>query len=157
MTREVIVGLTANLESRGLRRVEYVDRGLPQEHPRASSTDDVQGIFSLLHELLGPIFDMKQFYDELPKILNEFTKKIDPELPFFYWTRANARFRNFALPSFNVPTGPVVLERLDRITISRRGDPGVFMSNRASLPQRGQLTVRAKFNREPIALPPMQH
>jgi hypothetical protein len=122
-----------------------------------SSTDDVEGFFSLLHELLGPIFDLKQFYDELPKILNEFTKRIDPELPFFYWTGANARFRNFALPSFNVPSGPDIMERLDRIIISRRGDPGVFVSNRASLPQRGQLTVRAKFHREPIALPPTQH
>lgn len=63
--------------------MEYAQRVLPPEHPRASSTDDVEGFFALLHELLGPVFDLKQFFDELPKILNEFQKRIDPDLPFF--------------------------------------------------------------------------
>jgi hypothetical protein len=64
--------------------MEYIERGLPPEHPRSSSTDDVEGFFSLLHEMLGPVFDLKQFYDELPKILNEFKKRIDPNLPFYF-------------------------------------------------------------------------
>ena len=34
-------------------------------------------------------------------------------------------------------------------------DPGVFVDNMASLPQKGQLTARAKFHRDPIALPPL--
>lgn len=156
MTRELIVGLVANLESRELRRTEYACRGLPPEHPRASSTDDVEGFFALMHELLGPIFDLKQFYDQLPKIINEFAKRVDPELPFYYWTGHNARYRDIALPSFNVPSGHGAVERLDRVILSRRGDPGVFVANRASLPQRGKLTVRATFHRAPVALPPAQ-
>ena len=51
------------------------------------------------------------------------------------------------------PTGNGHQQRLDKVTLSRRGDPGVFVANRASIPQKGQLTARAKFHREPISLP----
>lgn len=144
------------MESRELRRKEYVARGLGPEHPRASSSDDVEGFVSLLHEVLGMAFDLKQFYSESTKILNEFKKRIDPNLAFFYWTGMKDRYRDFELPSFNKPTGPGIVERLDKVRVSRRGDPGVFVANRASLPQRGQLTVRAKFHKAPVELPPSQ-
>lgn len=156
LTQETVVGLVANLESRELRRAEYQERGLPPEHPRASATDDVEGIIALMHEMLGDIFDVKQFLDAQPKILSEFKKRIDPDLEFFYWTGANERYRDFELPSFNQPSGEGIIERLDRISLSRRGDPGVFVANRASLPKRGQLTVRAQFHRTPVELPPPQ-
>lgn len=149
-----MVGRVANVESRLIRQKEYVDRGLPPEHPRSSSSDDVEGLISLLHEIFGPVFDLKQFYNECPKILNEFRKRIDPDLPFFYWTGAKQRYTEFELPSFNKPSGPGVVERLDKVKISRRGDPGVFVANRASLPQRGQLTAQAQFHKVPVALPP---
>ena len=90
-------------------------------------------------------------------ILNEFKKRIDPDLPFFYWTGAKQRYTEFDLPSFNKPTAPRIVERLDKVEISRRGDPGVFVANRASLPQKGQLTVRAQFHKAPVALPPPSH
>ena len=83
LTPEAVVGLVANLESRELRRVEYKQRGLPFEHPRASATDDVEGIIATMHEMVGEAFDVKQFTDEQPKILNEFNKRIDPDLSFF--------------------------------------------------------------------------
>ena len=81
LTSEAVVGLVANLESRELRRVEYKQRGLPFEQP---ATDDVEGIIATMHEMVGEAFDMKQFTDEQPKILNEFNKRIDPDLSFFY-------------------------------------------------------------------------
>ena len=80
LTREIIVGLVANLETRQQRREEYTERDLPPEHPRASSTDDVEGIIALFHEVIGVVFDTKEFYDEFPKIMNEFSKKSDPDL-----------------------------------------------------------------------------
>ena len=109
-----------------------------------------------MREMLGDIFDVKQFLDAQPKILSEFKKRIDPDLEFFYWTGANERYRDFELPSFNQPSGEGIIERLDRISLSGRGDPGVFVANRASLPKRGQLTVRAQFHRTPVELPPPQ-
>ncbi|CAB4027056.1 Hypothetical predicted protein, partial [Paramuricea clavata] len=81
LTREVIVSLLANLESRELRRIEYIQRNIK---PRSSSTDDVESFISLLHEILGLNFDLKQVFSELPKILNEFRKKTDKDLQFYY-------------------------------------------------------------------------
>jgi hypothetical protein len=155
LTREIIVGLIANLESRRLREEEYKERSLQPEHPRASSSDDVENFISLLHEMLNDIFDLKRFYSEQNKILNEFNKRIDKELQFYYWTGSKTRFSEFELPSFDEPSGSGIIERLDNVHLSRRGDPGVFVANRASLPQKGQLTVRVKFHRAPIALPPV--
>ena len=83
LSRETVVGLVANLESRLIRQTEYVGRKIPPEHPRSSSTNDVEGFFSLLHEMFGPVFDLKQFYDECPKILQEFKKRIDVDPPVF--------------------------------------------------------------------------
>ena len=60
-----------------LRQQYGVEKGLLPEHPRAGSTDDVEGIFSFLHGLLGPIF-------VFPKVISEYTKKCDPDLPFYY-------------------------------------------------------------------------
>ena len=70
-------------------RQQYgVEKGLLPEHPRAGSTDDVEGIFSFLHGLLGPIFDEKAFHDVFPKVISEYTKKINviltSDLPFYY-------------------------------------------------------------------------
>jgi hypothetical protein len=154
LTRETVIGLIANIESREIRRVEYQARDMPFEHPRASSTDDVEGFFALMHDMLGDVFNIKQFADAQPKILNEFAKKIDPECPFYYWTGAKERYTEFDLPSFNKPSSKGDKERLDKVKVSRRGDPGVFVANRASLPQKGQLTVRATFHKEPQPLPP---
>ncbi len=102
-------------------------RGLPPEHPRASSTDDVEGFFSLLHDQLGDVFDHKVFLQQQTKLLSEFTKKIDPDLPFFYWTGHEHRYTSELLASFNVPSGKE--EKLDRVNVSRRcvcGEPRII-------------------------------
>ena len=71
-----------------------------------------------------------------------FQRSCDPDLPFYHYTGVNERFHSGCLPSFNQPTGNRE-ERLDRVTICRRADPGVFVANRAVIPQQGQLTVCA--------------
>ena len=154
-TREILVGLVANLESRELRRCENLARKLPPEHPGASSMDDVEGLFSLLHDMLGNIFDLKQFDDAQSKILNEFNKRINPELKYCYWTGTKERYNELEMLSFNELSQNGV-ERLDEVKVSRRGDPGIFVAKRASLPQKGQLTARAQFHRAPVQLPPQK-
>jgi len=74
MTREIIVGLVANTEMREQRHEDHAARMLQPEPPCASSTDDVEGIISLFHEVLGTVFGLNEFFAEFPKILNEFTK-----------------------------------------------------------------------------------
>ncbi len=60
-SREIVVALIANCESLELQRKKYASRGLPPEHPCASSTDDVEGFFSLLHDQLGDVFHHKVY------------------------------------------------------------------------------------------------
>ena len=55
LSRETVVGLVANVESRLIRHAEYTARNMPPEHPRSSSTGDVEGLMALLHEVCGPI------------------------------------------------------------------------------------------------------
>ena len=154
LTREIIVGLVANIVTREQRREDYKQRDLPPERPRASSADDVEGIIALLHDTIGLIVDLKEFCDGFPKIINEFSNRNYPDLPFYYFTGYETRYRDFPLPSFNeAPEGRV--SRLDRLVLSRRGYPGVFVANRASLTQRNQLTVRANFHRASAPLPPV--
>ena len=97
--------------------------------------------------------DHKTFVENYKKIEQEFLKRVDPHLPYYYWTGVNERFDMGPMDSFNNPTEGK-LERLDKINISRRADPGVFVANRASLPQRGSLTVSARFHVQPEELPP---
>ena len=108
----------SKLGEQRVRRIEYQERALPPEHPRASATGDVEGIIGLKHEILGEIFDVKQFLDAQPKILSEFKKRIDPDLECFYWTGANERYRHFDFPSFDEPSAKGIIERLDRISLS---------------------------------------
>ena len=101
LTRETVVGLIANLCSLELRRSEYVTCGLPPEHPRSGISDDVECFILVLHEMLGDIFDLKEFYDTYPKILVEYEKRISRDIRFYYCTGQRHRFRHFALPNFN--------------------------------------------------------
>ena len=56
----------------------------------------------MLHEIIGNTFDLKTFYDEYPKILQEFEKRIDPDLPFYYWTGTETL-------SFQISTDQILL------------------------------------------------
>jgi hypothetical protein len=102
---------------------------------------------------LGNIFDEKKFHDVFPKVMLEYTKRCDPDLPFYHYTGGNERYSTGPAKSFNEPSASGV-ERLDNVKISRRADPGVFASNRAAIPQRGQLTVRSAYFRPAEDLPP---
>ena len=104
------------------------------------------------HEMMGESFDLKSFFEQYPKLVKEFTKRIDHNTPFYYSTSKKERFQLGQLPSFNDPSGAT--EQLDKVIISRQADPGVFVAHRASLPQRGRLTVRSEFHKTPECLPP---
>ena len=74
LAAEFVVSLVTNLESGELHRDEYYERGLPFEHPRASEAEDVKGIIATMHEMIGGVFNVKQFNDEQPNIVNELNK-----------------------------------------------------------------------------------
>ena len=97
--------------------------------------------------MLGQVFDHKIFVENYRKIQQEFVKRINIEIPFHYWTGVNEKFNVGPTKSFNEPTDGKI-ERLDRISISRRADPGMFVANRVSLPQRGSLRGSPCKNRK---------
>ena len=84
MTREVLVALTTTIESREWMRRDIVNKSLHIEHPRASSTDDIECFFSVLRSMVGNHFTCKAVMVETRKTCNEFSKQIDEDLPFYY-------------------------------------------------------------------------
>ena len=94
-THEIIVGLVVNLESRRIRAMEYQVTCTQPKHPRSSSTDNVESSITLLHQMLGPVFDLKEFHGELPKLLNEYKERIDADLTFFYWIGSKTCYKDF--------------------------------------------------------------
>ena len=65
-SRESIVEVTTNIESRELRRTQNLEIGY-EEHPRTAETDDLESYFAIAHRDLGPIFTLKEFKPYWPK------------------------------------------------------------------------------------------
>ena len=61
-TRETLSALLVNVESREWRRQYNLSNGIPPEHPRASSTDDVECFFSVLRDMVGKDFTHKEVF-----------------------------------------------------------------------------------------------
>jgi len=59
-SRETLIALAANIESRKWRYHYTTNNNLPLEHPRVSSTDDVECFFSVLHDSVGKDFTVKE-------------------------------------------------------------------------------------------------
>ena len=91
-TREIIVALIANIKSQEKRRADCDSKGLPPEHPHASATDDVEGFIANLHQLIGVKFNHKTVRNNYRKITQQFRKRVDPDLKFYYWTGVNERY-----------------------------------------------------------------
>ena len=78
----------------------------------------------------------------------EYQKRIDPDLPFYYFTAAHDHFYEGPRPSFNEP------RQSKESRVPRRESTAVFTSGRATLPFRGTQLTRAKFHNLPVELPP---
>lgn len=151
-TRETLIALTTNIESREWRRVEIANAGLRPEHPRASSTDDVECFFSCLRDGIGKNFTLKEVQVNFRKVCMEFTKRIDPSLPFFYYTSAHHRYHEGELPEFNEAGNSKRKSRLKRVP--QREQIATLVPGRVTLPVRGSLSVRPQFHNQPLELPP---
>ncbi len=55
--------------------------GLPPEHPRPTSTDDVECFFSIMRYTIVADFTTKKVMLEWRKVCQEFPKRINPDLP----------------------------------------------------------------------------
>ena len=59
-TRETLIGIIASIETREWRYHFNPANNLPPEHPRSSTTDDVECFFSVLRNCVGNNFTLKQ-------------------------------------------------------------------------------------------------
>ena len=89
----------------------------------------------------------------------EFTKRMDGNLPFYYWT-LNERYSDEDLPSFDdcpafdedqdLRTHPL---RLHRLRLNQRENSSIFVAGRAHLPSRHKKSIRQSFHKPESILP----
>ena len=152
LTRETIIALTTNIESREWKRREYANSGHAQEHPRASSTDDVECLFSIMRDLAGKYFTVRVARYNWRKVCIEFSKRLDPNLGYFYHTASHDRFYEGERPSFDTPAESKRNPRKQRVR--RRDQLSQLVYGRATLPIPGARSVRLQYHNVPIELPP---
>ena len=71
-----MIAVTTNIESLEFRRRESHIIGYP-EHPRAGTSDDVEGFFALLHRFLGNIFTVKEMKSLWRKVVRYVVVRYD--------------------------------------------------------------------------------
>lgn len=147
-SRETLIGVITNIEGREFHRREQIARNQPLEHPRACSTDDVECFFSMMRDVIGQNFSTKEVKFGMRKIISQFVKRVDPDLPFYYYTSTHARFYEGCHPEFDKK--PAKPQREKKIP---REQPAAFVPRRATMPVRGNLAIRPKFHNLPLELP----
>ena len=152
-SRETLIALTTTIESREWVRRSKANKGLTPEHPRASTTDDVECFFSLLRSMIGAHFTVKDVQTTWRKLCIEFSKRLDKHLPFYYFTSTHERFNVGEKQDFNVGTFKRSSNnpRHQRV---RREQPGNLAPGRATLVKSGARSIRRTFHNVPIDLPP---
>ena len=148
-----MIVVTTDNESREFKVIQNMEEGHPPEHPRDSTTDDVECIFSVLRDLVGKNFTVSKVQYEWKKVWQEFQKSINPELPFCYHTSSHDRFCEGPRPSFDVSSqSPGRNPRHQRV--QRREQLGLLAPGRVTLPTPGAQSTRTVFHNVPVELPP---
>ena len=149
-SRETLAAVICNIEGREwCRRSNQL--GKP-EHPRASTTDDVECFFSMMRDAIGRNFTAQQVKLGFRKVALEFIKRMDPDLPFYYHTSTHTRYSEGPLPNFN--TASAKAKRKGK-RVPRRETSTAIFARRAALPVHSSLSVRTQFHNHPIDLPPL--
>ena len=146
------MAMITNIEGREWQRIDNISSGRKPEHPRASSSDDVECFFSVMRDSIGRNFTTKEVKFGFRKICAEFNKRLDPNLPFYYHTSTHTRYYEGPLPEFSEP-GKKTSRKNKRVP--RREQPAAFAPRRATMPVRGSLSVRPQFHNLPLELPPL--
>lgn len=108
--------------------------------------------FSVMRDMVGTNFTVKQAQIAWRKVCIEFEKRIDDSLPFYYFTSSHDRFYEACRPSFDIPSEQKKKTR--RIPHSEQIASASLSSGRATLPIRGTQTIRPRFHKGPVHVPP---
>lgn len=153
-TRETLIAITTNIESQEFQRRQIVVTGGNIEHPRASTTDDVECFFSILRDNLGKDFTLKHVQFEWRKLCVEYMKRIDPNLPFYYYTSAHDRFYEGPRPDFSQSSSDHSKRNPRQQRPRRIEQPGRLVHGRATLAVPGARSLRMQFHNVPVDIPP---
>lgn len=151
-TRETLIALTTTIESKEWVRRRNTTLRLAPEHPRASTTDDVECFFSLLRNMPGNHFTVKEVRVCWRKLCNEFSKRLNRDLPFYYYTSKHERFYEGDRPSFDIFRKAKRKPCQQRVR--SREQPGYLAPGRATMVTAGVQSIRRKFHNLPVELPP---
>lgn len=102
--------------------------------------------------MIGDHFTVKEVQFGWRKLCNEFAKRLDRELMFYYYTSRNERFFEGERPGFDVYKKPHSNPRHQKVR--RREQPGNLTSGRATLVKTGAQSIRRTFHNLPVELPP---
>ena len=82
------------------------------------------------------------------KVALEFTKRIDPELPFYYFTSSHSRFYEGEMPDFNTKARKSQKpKRIPKYEL-------LGSDSRVTLAVRNSASIRTTFHNLPVKLPP---
>ena len=151
-SRETLIAVTTDIESRELKRVVNMEKGLPAEHSRASKTDDIE---CMMRDFVGQHFTVKQVQYEFWKFCLEFSKILDPVLTFYYFTSAHDRFKEGPLPNFDEPRPTKKMTSNPRyMRAPRREQLGSLVPGCTSMIIPGSRSLRTTFHQVAVELPP---
>ncbi len=127
------------------------ESGVNGRMKRSGTSDDVECFFSVMRDTIGRDFTVKQVKYGFRIVCNEFMKRLDSDLPFYYHTSSHTRFYEGPLIEFDKPKSK---EKRKGWHIPRREQSAAFAPRRATMPVRGSVSTRVKFRNLPIELPP---
>ena len=83
------------------------------------------------------------------KSCEELSKRINPDLPYYYHTSTHHRFFEGELPDFNQPSQKPRKQR-----VSRRELLANNIGGRVTLAKHGDTSIRTQYHNKPVDLPP---
>ena len=109
--------------------------------------------FSILRSTVGVHFTTKNVMYEWRKICQEFSRRLDPDLPYYYYTTSHDRFFECDWDNFDVVRPSKSNPRNRRI--NKQEQPGNLVIGRATCIRPGpKSTIRRQFHMQPIDVPP---
>ena len=120
------------------------------ENPRAGTTDDVECMFSIMRDLTGKHFMLREARYTWRKVCIEFAKRLDPDLGFYYFTSSHDRFMEGERPDFDHKS----TRKSSNVRPRRRERPSNLIYGLATFPQPGAKSVRVTYHNLPIDAPP---
>ena len=102
--------------------------------------------------MTGKHFTLRHARYNWRKTCHEFAKRLDPSLPYYYYTSSHDRFCEGEMPSFDVPALSNRNPRKQRVR--RREQLSELVFGRATLPKPGVRSTRLEYHNVPINLRP---